>query len=73
MSYVGIIPRGFFMEACIGLHCPDVPVLGVVDFGADSLRFDLIWTDPWPYGKVVDIASEECPVLDIEPGLVDQS
>ncbi|KAJ5347424.1 60S ribosome biogenesis protein Rrp14 [Penicillium brevicompactum] len=27
-------------------------------------RYDLIWTDPWPYKGVVDIASEECPVLD---------
>ncbi|KAJ5328199.1 60S ribosome biogenesis protein Rrp14 [Penicillium brevicompactum] len=30
-------------------------------------RYDLIWTDPWPYKGVVDIASEECPVLDLPP------
>ncbi|CAP94550.1 hypothetical protein EN45_021870 [Penicillium chrysogenum] len=35
-------------------------------------RFDLIWTDPWPYGNVTSIKSEECPGLDVATGLVDQ-
>ncbi|EKV07678.1 60S ribosome biogenesis protein Rrp14, putative [Penicillium digitatum PHI26] len=35
-------------------------------------RFDLIWTDPWPYGDVKSIKSEECPGLDVRTGLVDQ-
>ncbi|KGO71686.1 Surfeit locus 6 [Penicillium italicum] len=29
-------------------------------------RFDLIWTDPWPYGNVTNIKSEECPGLDVD-------
>ncbi|KAJ5551318.1 hypothetical protein N7535_000732 [Penicillium sp. DV-2018c] len=36
-------------------------------------RYDIIWTDPWPYGNVTDIRSEECPGLDVQPGLVDQA
>ncbi|KAJ5130785.1 60S ribosome biogenesis protein Rrp14 [Penicillium bovifimosum] len=35
-------------------------------------RYDLIWTDPWPYGNVTNVKSEECPGLDVRPGLVDQ-
>ncbi|KAF3020348.1 hypothetical protein E8E15_002422 [Penicillium rubens] len=35
-------------------------------------RFDLIWTDPWPYGNITSIRSEECPGLDVATGLVDQ-
>lgn len=27
-------------------------------------RYDLIWTDPFPYTRFMDIASEECPGLD---------
>lgn len=36
--------------------------------------FDLIWTLPWPYDKVTDIRSEDCPGLDVDdsPGLVAQ-
>lgn len=26
--------------------------------------FDLIWTDPFPYSKIVEITSEKCPGLD---------
>ncbi|KAF4762054.1 hypothetical protein HAV15_006635 [Penicillium sp. str.  len=40
---------------------------------ADCFRFDLIWTDPWPYGNITSIKSEECPGLDVRTGLVDQS
>ncbi|CAI7580846.1 unnamed protein product [Penicillium glandicola] len=35
-------------------------------------RFDLIWTDPWPYGNVTSIKSEGCLGLDVRTGLVDQ-
>ncbi|OGE57761.1 hypothetical protein PENARI_c001G03098 [Penicillium arizonense] len=35
-------------------------------------RFDLIWTDPWPYGNVTQVESEGCPGLDTDR-LVDQS
>lgn len=45
------------------VSCPD----------ADCFRFDLIWTDPWPYGNITSINSEECPGLDVRTGLVDQS
>ncbi|KAK5992298.1 hypothetical protein PT974_05699 [Cladobotryum mycophilum] len=35
-----------------------------VDQWSDSV-YDLIWTDPSPYSKIVDITSEECPGLDV--------
>ncbi|KAJ5085411.1 hypothetical protein N7532_010182 [Penicillium argentinense] len=35
-------------------------------------RFDMIWTIPYPYDKITDIRSEECPGLDTRPGLVAQ-
>jgi hypothetical protein len=39
---------------------------------ADFLRFDLIWTIPYPYEEVTDIESEFCPSLDSRPVLVAQ-
>ncbi|KAJ5585142.1 uncharacterized protein N7459_004942 [Penicillium hispanicum] len=35
-------------------------------------RFDLIWTIPYPYDNVTSTRSEECPRLDVRPGLVKQ-
>ncbi|KAJ5218963.1 uncharacterized protein N7498_001062 [Penicillium cinerascens] len=35
-------------------------------------RFDLIWTMPYPYNEITDIYSEECPGLDVRPGLMAQ-
>jgi hypothetical protein len=29
-----------------------------------SDRFDEIWFDPYPYSKITDIISEDCPGLD---------
>jgi hypothetical protein len=40
--------------------------------GADFLRFDLIWTIPYPYEEVTNIESEFCPGLDYRPRLVAQ-
>jgi hypothetical protein len=30
----------------------------------NNLRFDLIWTDPYPYSEITAQTSEQCPGLD---------